>query len=69
MAGYVAARPNGGYGAHAYRFEDHGLDRDAVRAKFRAYMLHFGIEAEEPGHPARAHPPLPVAAQGAAGGG
>jgi hypothetical protein len=69
MAGYVAARPNGGYGAHAYRFEDHGLDRDAVRAKFRANMLHFGIAAEESSHPARAHPPLPVAAQGAGGGG
>jgi hypothetical protein len=62
MARYVAARPNGGYGAHAYRFEDHGLDRGAMRERFRSYMLHFGIEAEEPGRPVRARSPLPVAA-------
>jgi len=46
MGRYVAERPNGGYGRHRYRFEDHGLDPDAERAKFRPYMLHFGIEPE-----------------------
>ena len=46
MSRYVAERPNGGYGRHRYRFEDHGLDPDAERVKFRPYMLHFGIEAE-----------------------
>lgn len=46
MQGYVAAQPNGGYGAHAYRFEDHGLDADAERAKFRPYMLRFGVTPE-----------------------
>ncbi|HET8997826.1 MAG TPA: sulfotransferase, partial [Acetobacteraceae bacterium] len=57
MARYVAARPNGGYGPHRYRFEDHGLDPDAERAKFRPYMLHFGIEAEAaPDGPRRAAP-------------
>jgi hypothetical protein len=46
MQSYVAAQPNGGYGAHAYRFEDHGLDADAERAKFRPYMLRFGVAPE-----------------------
>jgi hypothetical protein len=43
---YVAAKPRGGYGAHDYRFEDHGLNEDQERAKFRPYMVHFGITAE-----------------------
>ena len=46
MGRFVAARPNGGYGRHDYHFEDHGLDPEAERAKFRPYMLHFGIEPE-----------------------
>jgi hypothetical protein len=46
MQRYVAAQPNGGYGAHEYRFEDHGLDADAERAKFRPYMLRFGVAPE-----------------------
>jgi Sulfotransferase family len=46
MERYVAAQPNGGYGRHAYRFEDHGLDAEAERKKFRAYMLRFGISPE-----------------------
>jgi len=46
MQRYVEAQPNGGYGAHDYRFEDHGLDADAERAKFRPYMLRFGVAPE-----------------------
>ncbi len=46
MERHVAARPNGGYGRHAYRFEDHGLDADAERTRFRAYMLRFGVSPE-----------------------
>jgi hypothetical protein len=49
MERYVAAQPNGGYGRHAYRFEDHGLDGDAERKKFRAYMLRFGVTPEVQG--------------------
>ena len=49
MERYVAAQPNGGYGRHAYRLEDHGLDADAERDKFRAYMLRFGVSPELPG--------------------
>jgi len=43
---YVAARPNGGYGGHRYQFEDHGLDEQRERARFRPYMLRFGVTAE-----------------------
>lgn len=43
---YVAAKPKGGYGAHNYRFEDHGLDEQAERTKFRPYMVRFGVATE-----------------------
>jgi hypothetical protein len=43
---YVADRPNGGYGPRHYAFADHGLDEAAERARFRPYMLRFGIAAE-----------------------
>ncbi len=42
----VAAKPRGGYGAHSYHFEDHGLDQERERAKFRPYMVRFGVTAE-----------------------
>ena len=45
----AARHPNGGYGHHAYRFEDHGLDPAAEAAKFGAYMQYFGIAPEPPG--------------------
>ncbi len=48
MERFVTARPNGGYGQHAYRFEDHGLDAEAERQKFRGYMLRFGVVPELP---------------------
>ena len=43
---YLAAKPKGGYGAHRYRFEDHGLNEQEERAKFRPYMVRFGVTAE-----------------------
>jgi hypothetical protein len=46
MARLVAERPNGGYGQHLYRFEDHGLDAGTERDRFRGYMIHFGVEPE-----------------------
>jgi hypothetical protein len=46
---YARQRPNGGYGRHAYSFEEHGLDAGLEREKFRAYMLRFGVEAENEG--------------------
>jgi hypothetical protein len=61
----VARAPNGGYGKHDYRFEDHGLDAEAERARFRPYMLRFGITPEtmEP-RPARS-PAAPTPAPAA----
>jgi hypothetical protein len=56
MARFVAARPNGGYGQHRYRWEDHGLDPGAERERFRPYMLHFGIDPETGGQPPRRMP-------------
>jgi hypothetical protein len=43
---YVAARPKGGYGEHNYNFTDHGLDEAQERAKFRPYMIRFGVATE-----------------------
>ncbi len=43
---HVKALPNGGYGKHHYRFEDHGLNEEAERDRFRPYMIRFGIAAE-----------------------
>jgi hypothetical protein len=50
----VGRDPNGGYAAHAYRFEEHGLDAAVEREKFRDYMVRFGIQPE--GAPRRAVP-------------
>jgi hypothetical protein len=51
----VGQQPDGGYAPHAYRFEDHGLDAAVERAKFRDYMVRFGIHPEgAPRHAAAA---------------
>jgi hypothetical protein len=51
----VGQQPDGGYARHAYRFEDHGLDAAVERAKFRDYMVRFGIQPEgAPAHAAAA---------------
>jgi len=57
----VAAKPNGGYGAHSYHFEDHGLDEQQERAKFRRYMVRFGVAAENTPKPVNAPIPENVA--------
>ena len=46
IARYLRQEPNGGYGAHLYRFDEYGLDEDAERQKFRGYTQRFGIERE-----------------------
>ncbi len=46
IEGYVLERPNGGYGPRDYAFADHGLDETIERARFRPYMVRFGIAAE-----------------------
>ncbi len=43
IASFAAAVPRGGYGPRNYRFEDHGLNADAERDKFRFYVERFGI--------------------------
>jgi hypothetical protein len=40
---FATAVPKGGYGPRNYRFEDHGLNADAEREKFRCYVERFGI--------------------------
>jgi Sulfotransferase family len=55
---FVAARPKGGYGEHSYHFEDHGLDEQRERAKFRPYMVRFGVTAEAA--PGRRKAPAPA---------
>lgn len=48
------AEPNGGYGRRTYRFDEHGLDAEAEREKFEAYMTEFGVRAEPGDGQARA---------------
>jgi hypothetical protein len=65
MERYVASQPNGGYGRHTYRFEDHGLDAEAERKKFRTYMLRFGVSPElVPPARSTASPAVPTGAVG-----
>ncbi|HUA78664.1 MAG TPA: sulfotransferase [Acetobacteraceae bacterium] len=56
VARFAAAEPNGGYGVHRYRTEDHGLDADREREKFRPYLMHFDV-APEPAEAPRTTPP------------
>jgi hypothetical protein len=46
IARAVDEQPNGGYGRHSYQFEDHGLNAETERQKFREYIDFFGIEPE-----------------------
>jgi hypothetical protein len=57
IEGYVAAKPKGGYGEHSYHFEDHGLDEQEERARFRPYMVRFGVTTETA--PSRRRIPVP----------
>ena len=43
---YLAAKPKGRHGAHAYTFADVGLDEDHVRATFAGYVAHYDITEE-----------------------
>jgi len=42
----LAAQPRGEHSEHAYSFDALGLDRDALRAHFRAYQARFGVPDE-----------------------
>jgi hypothetical protein len=46
MRAYLEERRFASRGAHEYAFESTGLDRDAERAKYAAYLERYGIPAE-----------------------
>jgi hypothetical protein len=46
MRRHVKARPNGGYGVHRYRLEDHFPNLPALADQFRPYLAHFAITPE-----------------------
>ena len=48
MQDYVAKRPRGARGEHAYSLEAAGLDRNAERERFRFYREHYDVPEEEP---------------------
>ena len=43
---YLATKPKGKHGTHAYSFADVGLDEESVRATFAHYVAHYGITEE-----------------------
>jgi hypothetical protein len=46
MRAFLAGRPQAKRGGHEYAFETTGLDRDAERKKYAAYLARHGIPAE-----------------------
>jgi hypothetical protein len=52
---FVAAKPNGGYGARRYQFAEHGLDAARERGRYRRYTAHFAIRPEVEAGPAAAN--------------
>lgn len=44
---YVAAKPRGKFGAHAYAPEDWGFTKAGVRERTRAYVEAYGVELED----------------------
>jgi hypothetical protein len=46
MLDYLAHKPKGRSGAHAYSFADTGLDRDETRAQFADYMARHDVPEE-----------------------
>jgi len=46
MRTYLAARPQGRHGRHAYDFADTGLDVDETRARFADYVARYDVPVE-----------------------
>jgi hypothetical protein len=46
MRGYLAAKPRGRHGAHAYTFDDTGLDVGETRARFAEYVARHDVPGE-----------------------
>jgi hypothetical protein len=61
---YVRAKPRGGYAEHTYRFADHGLDEAQERAKFRPYLVRFGVTPEDAPRSRPGQAPAPVTETG-----
>ncbi len=47
MQAYLAAKPKGRHGVHAYRFEDLGVSHDEMRPKFANYMQKYAVPEEK----------------------
>ena len=45
---YLASKPRGKHGEHAYRVEDLDIDIDEERARFRAYQRRYDVPSEAP---------------------
>jgi hypothetical protein len=43
---YLAAKPKGKHGTHAYSLADVGLDEPSVRETFAHYVSHYAITPE-----------------------
>jgi hypothetical protein len=46
MRDYLAAKPKGKHGVHAYSFHDLGLDLEEERARFVAYQERYDVPSE-----------------------
>lgn len=46
ITAYLAAKPQGKHGEHAYSLADVGLDPESVASDFARYTTHYGIEPE-----------------------
>jgi len=53
IARLVAAKPNGGYGAHHSRLEEYGLDAAIERERYARYVQRFEINPEREARPAQ----------------
>jgi hypothetical protein len=49
MEEWAQHHPRGAHGSHEYALEDFGLEREAVRSRFRFYTEAFGIGGEDDG--------------------
>ncbi len=43
IEGFIADRPNGGYGRNRYRLDEYGLDAQVERQRYRDYVAYFGV--------------------------
>ena len=46
MRAYMAANPQGRFGAHRYDLADYGLDAGEIDERFAGYVERYGVEPE-----------------------